>query len=371
MVLATSFSPASAETRDDWTKCLSALKIPAEERIARCTAALDAGADAWINTSRAYYSRGRAYMEKRDFEHAIADFSQVIHFYPDATYGYAARAAAYFWHGDFDQAIADDSHLIELDPKNRSPYMFRGETYEAMGEFDRSIADCDKALEIAPEFAPAYYVRGHVYSAKGDAENALANYNKAIELDPKLKIAYVGRAELYKARGDFERAFADYGQILQNDPKDGWAFRLRGLADFQAGLLPKSLDDFNQSNALNPKDPYTVLWLDIVAKRSGLASRVVELSGKLDMTNWPAPVVRFFRGEITSEAVFAAAQDVNARTKKGQLCEANFYVGELASLRGDKEEAVRLFRLATDDCPKTFIERLAASLELEAMAANP
>lgn len=50
---------------------------------------------------------------------------------------------------------------------------------------------------------------------------------------------------------------------------------------------------------------------------------------------------------------------------------ANFYVGEFALLRGDKEEAVRLFRLATADCPKTFIEHAAAGLELKAMAAKP
>jgi lipoprotein NlpI len=373
MVLATSLfaSPASADSKDDWTKCLSALKVPPEERIARCTAALETGSDAWMNTSRAYFSRGRAYMAGRDFEHAITDFSQVIHFYPDAAYGYQARAAAYFWHRDFDQAIADYTRLIELDSKDRLALMYRGETYEAMGDPDRGIADYDKVVEIDPKFQGAYYVRGHAYAAKGDFEDALANYDKAIELDPKYQTPYLGRASLYKDRGDFERALADYDMVIQLDPKNGRAFRERGVGDFQAGLLPKSLDDLNQSITLNPKDPYTVLWLDIVAKRSKIASRIAELSAELDMTKWPAPVVRLFQGEMTSDAVFAAADDANAWKKKGQVCEANFYVGELALQRGDKEEAARLFRLATDDCPKTFIERSAASLELKAMAANP
>jgi lipoprotein NlpI len=74
---------------------------------------------------------------------------------------------------------------------------------------------------------------------------------------------------------------------------------------------------------------------------------------------------------MTPEAVFAAAADADAWKMKGQVCKANFYVGQLALLRGDREEAVRLFRLARDDCPKTFTERSAASLELKAMAANP
>ena len=373
MMLATSLlvSPASAESKDDWTKCLSALKIPPEERIARCTAALDAGSDAWMNTSRAYFSRGRAYMDKEDFEHAIADFSQVIHFYPDAAYGYAARSTAYFRHRDFDQAIADGTRMIELDPKSGSGYLCRGQAYDAIGDPDRAIADYDKVQDIDPKFAGAYHLRGHAYAAKGDVENALASYNKAIELAPKFKVPYLGRASLFKDRGDFGRALADYDLVIQLDPKNGRAFRERGIGDFQAGLLPKALDDLNQSIVLNPKDPYTVLWLDIVAKRSKLASRIAELSAELDMTKWPAPVVRLFQGETTSEAVFAAADDPNVWKKRGQVCEANFYVGELALQRGDREEALRLFRLATDDCPKTFIERSAASLELKAMAANP
>ena len=57
--------------------------------------------------------------------------------------------------------------------------------------------------------------------------------------------------------------------------------------------------------------------------------------------------------------------------KKGQLCEANFFNGELALQRGTKEEAVRLFRLAVADCPKTFIEWSAANAELMAMNASP
>jgi len=143
---------ASAESKDDWVKCLSALQIPPGERIARCKAALETGSEAWINTSRAYFNRGRAYMDNRDFGHAISDFSQVIHLYPEATYGYAARAAAYFWHHDFDRAIADYARLIELDPRDRLAFMYRGQTYEAMGNLDQSIVEYSRALEIDPKF---------------------------------------------------------------------------------------------------------------------------------------------------------------------------------------------------------------------------
>jgi lipoprotein NlpI len=56
--------------------------------------------------------------------------------------------------------------------------------------------------------------------------------------------------------------------------------------------------------------------------------------------------------------------------KRNKACEANFYVGEWALQQGAKEDAGRLFRLAANGCPHTFIEWLGANFELKALA-NP
>ena len=53
---------------------------------------------------------------------------------------------------------------------------------------------------------------------------------------------------------------------------------------------------------------------------------------------------------MTQEAVLAAADDPDANKKKGQICESNFYGGELALQNGVKEGAARLFALAVADC---------------------
>ena len=88
------------------------------------------------------------------------------------------------------------------------------------------------------------------------------------------------------------------------------------------------------------------------------------------MTKWPAPAVRLFLGQLTPEAVLAAADDPDPKTKNGQVCEANFYTGELALSKGATDDASRLFQLAVDGCPKTFIEWSAASLELKTLGSN-
>jgi lipoprotein NlpI len=59
-----------------------------------------------------------------------------------------------------------------------------------------------------------------------------------------------------------------------------------------------------------------------------------------------------------------AADSPDAKTRMVQVCEANFYSGELGLQPGAKEESARLFRLAAADCPRMFVEGPAASAEL-------
>jgi lipoprotein NlpI len=88
------------------------------------------------------------------------------------------------------------------------------------------------------------------------------------------------------------------------------------------------------------------------------------------MTKWPAPIVNLFLGSATSEQVLGAADDSDPKKREAQMCETNFYSAELALQRGAKDDAQRLFDRAAADCPKTFVERHAANVELAALHAN-
>ncbi len=176
---------------------------------------------------------------------------------------------------------------------------------------------------------------------------------------------------MYNTKADYDRAIADYNEAIRLDAKYSGAYFSRGLANLYNGSASKALADLNQASELNPKDAYAALWLDIVNKRSNRASRLPQAISQLDMTKWPAPVIRLFLGQMTPEAVLAAADDPEPNNKKGQVCEANFYSGELALQQSAKDDAARLFRLAALDCPKNFYERPAANAELKALGATP
>jgi lipoprotein NlpI len=213
-------------------------------------------------------------------------------------------------------------------------------------------------------------VRGIAYYAKGELDHAIADLDEAIRLNPKDKDALANRANTYRAKGNLDRAIADYDQLVQLDPRNARAYFHRARFYWQGASFAKSLADLDQANQLNPKDAYPIIWREIVARRSDQASRLSEAAKQLDATKWPAPIVNLFLGTMTPEQVLGAANDADPMKKKAQLCEANFYIGERALQSGSRDEALKLFEQASADCPKTFIEKQAADVELSALRAS-
>jgi tetratricopeptide (TPR) repeat protein len=289
----------------------------------------------------------------------------------DRAAGYGNRCWAYSDKGDPDRAITDCSAAIRLDPKLANAHLNRGKAYSDKGDFDRAIADYNRAIELNPKSSIGYNNLCDAYLDKGDNDRAITDCDEAIRLDPTFAVAYRNRGNAYRYKGEIGSAVADYNQAIELSPKFFQAYLARGLLSLDAGELPKALADINQASALNPKDPYTALWLDIVNKRSELPSRLAEATAQIDMTKWPASVIRLYLGQMTPEAVLAAAADRDASKQKRQVCEANFFSGELALRQGSKDEATRLFRIAEEGCPKDSFQLIAANDELKALGAQP
>jgi tetratricopeptide (TPR) repeat protein len=128
MLLLLGASVALADASDDCDRG----KDP-DLNINGCTITISGGGK---NTALAYNNRGVAYNEKRDYEHAIADFSKAIDLDAKLAVAYNNRGLAYHAKGDYERAIADFSKAIDLDPKNACTFTGRSPLRRA--RFDSS-----------------------------------------------------------------------------------------------------------------------------------------------------------------------------------------------------------------------------------------
>ncbi|HLH10823.1 MAG TPA: tetratricopeptide repeat protein [Methylovirgula sp.] len=243
-----------------------------------------------------------------------------------------------------------------------------------MQDLDRGITGCSHIAQdesgLPHDRAVAYFDRGVDYYSRGDLERAISDWSAAIKLDATYVHAYNNRAKAYRAKGDYMLAIADDSDAIKLDPSHATAYKGRGIALLLSGQTAKAEADFKQAIAIDPSDPYAALWLDMTMRRNHEPSRIKEMSLRVNMGAWPAPLLLLYAGRVTPHEVAVAAQNIDPVISQARLCDAYFYIGESympATSKEDKDQAVDLFQRSVKECPVTADEHAAASAELRAM----
>jgi tetratricopeptide (TPR) repeat protein len=357
--------PALADSQGDLDGCKFAGEISkADQSIAACDRVLNDPKVTGPSRAVALSNRCGWRWAKKEPDRAMPDCNEAVR--ADRTYApaYVNRGNVYLNNADFERAFADFNEAIRLDPKNAWAYNARGNLHKNMGDFAHAMADLNEAIRLDPNYAVAYFFRSDLYKRKGDFDHALADLNESIRLDPNYATAYFARGSVSYIKGDNVGALADFTKSIQLEPDVATAYFNRGVAYFfVGGRIADAQADFKKAAELNPKDAYAALWLDLAERRNNVPSHLAEAAKQLDMTAWPAAVIRHFLGDLSAAQALDAAIDPDPKTKLGQTCEANFYSGELA-LKKDRKEAQRLLQRAASDCPRAFIESTAAIAEL-------
>ncbi|MEW5734687.1 MAG: tetratricopeptide repeat protein [Thermodesulfobacteriota bacterium] len=115
---------------------------------------------------------------------AVENYSKYIEYnrnYPDILGpAYYNRANVYSSMKEYDKALADYSQAIHSGGKDLwIYYMERGVCYYDIRQPDLAIADFDQVLAQNPDYGPAYYFRAQCWKLKDDPEKALADLENA------------------------------------------------------------------------------------------------------------------------------------------------------------------------------------------------
>jgi tetratricopeptide (TPR) repeat protein len=177
--------------------------------------------------SAAYYSaRENAAYLRKDYDRAIAEYTEAIRREPTVAAYYTKRGIAWGAKKEYDRAAADCSRTIRLNPKDARAYASRAYASH-QGEYDKAIADCDQAIRLEPQSARAYVNRGYAYTRKRAYDKAIADCTRAMRLDPRDASAPYNRGHVYYFKKQYRKALADCDQAIRLDPTLAAAFSRR------------------------------------------------------------------------------------------------------------------------------------------------
>ncbi|NJL52452.1 MAG: tetratricopeptide repeat protein [Hydrococcus sp. SU_1_0] len=145
------------------------------------------------NNSTFFSYRANAHSELKEYEKAIADWTQVIRL-------------------NSQNPIASQFDTFNLNFFDAIPYYNRGLNYNSLGAYNKAIGDFTQAILLNSLYSAAYNNRGISYKNLGEYDKAIADYNQAISLNPQYADAYFNRGYSYKNLGEYDKAIADYRQ---------------------------------------------------------------------------------------------------------------------------------------------------------------
>jgi tetratricopeptide (TPR) repeat protein len=207
-----------------------------DRRIAGCSTIADGKGETAKDRAMAHYKMASAFAIKGDRHRAIAEFTESIKLAPEyIARAYVQRGILYAIDREYDLAIADYSEAIRVDPKRADSYLNRGRAYVAKGDRDYAIADYADAIRNNPKFAEAYGNLCNALTIEGRLQPALASCNKSVQLKPRNPASLAFRGTVYLALRNFKRAKANYEEALALDPHWSHALFGRGLMKIKLG----------------------------------------------------------------------------------------------------------------------------------------
>jgi tetratricopeptide (TPR) repeat protein len=242
-----------------------------------------------------------------------------------------------------------------------------------------AIADFSAALSLKPDDESVLIERGQNYHMNQQFDPAIADFSAALKLKPS-PTTLLRRAASERGKGAYDEAKADCTAALASEPRDAdlevWdIYNERGYVEFLAARYDEAAADFDKARTLGASAhaddvlwlPYQLAWLHIARARAGQndAEQLKDLSGKLNMTQWPGTLISFFLGQVKLEDMSSASN--HGAMGRGRECNLSLFVGEDALSKGNSEQAQKLILRAREVCNIHTLQYLVAGVELNRM----
>jgi tetratricopeptide (TPR) repeat protein len=203
---------------------------------------LNAGGLAGKDLSWALGVRANGYMRKRDYNHAIADFTAAFAADPDNVAMLNLRGWANELQGKDDQAMADYNLALQKRFTFGGAYNNCGTLYLRKGALQSALDDFTSAIKFSPNMYIAHANRGRALAMTKDFDGAMAEFAAAIEIDQNAPQPVVYRCEAYVNMRRFDDAITDCSAVIAKVSNYLYALSMRAEAYMGKGNLDADLN---------------------------------------------------------------------------------------------------------------------------------
>ena len=212
-----------------------------------------------------FYSRGRAFLERRDvrenIDFAIQMFKEGLKLDSDFALAYAGLGEAYWQKYQIthdsawvDGALSASDHALVLDPNQAQVHISLGIVYYGTGKIDSAIEEFEVATELQPMSDDAHKWLGRCWQRKGEMERAVACFERAIQIRPGYWENYSRLGICLYFFGRYRDAAEQFRRVITIQPdsalgynKLGGIYTLLGLYDEAVAMHKRAIEIYPNS----------------------------------------------------------------------------------------------------------------------------
>jgi tetratricopeptide (TPR) repeat protein len=131
--------------------------------------------------AKEYFNKGCEKVSSKNYNDAIADFTEAIKRAPGFKQAYENRGVAKYYLQDLMGANDDFTKALEIDPNDYNTYGRRGWAKFHLHDYKGAITDFSKAIKGGRDTDRYYNIRGEAKYQIQDYNGAISDFNKVIK----------------------------------------------------------------------------------------------------------------------------------------------------------------------------------------------
>jgi tetratricopeptide (TPR) repeat protein len=188
-----------------------------------------------------------------DWRNNLTLWSRTVAASPQSTLAHNSLGLEFLNRGQYEKAIAEFDQVLKIDQENQNAYINLGAAYATQEQYQEAAEALQKAIELVPERALPHFHLGIIFERLGDTEQAIVAYQNALDLDPYLVSAYYNLGLAYHSLERWAEAIFVFERLLDIEPNSAEAHNSLGLVYLQLQLFPQAIYEFQEALQLDPQ----------------------------------------------------------------------------------------------------------------------